>query len=163
MSTVPPHLRQLLDNLTYEEGRKLAEVGVPMNTIIAFSRRWEVDVLPDLLEDLDEVVAELVECIAAGFDARAEAAKTADRGHRDVDVVLAHQSAARFVREHAGNRFPSSQGAIARPGGTPEEADGSCPSCGRPAYPAGRAWPEGYERLVLGQRPATSPTGDPTR
>ena len=34
--------------------------------------------------------------------------------------------------------------------------------CSATTWPVGRPWTDSYQRLVLGARPATSPTGDPT-
>jgi hypothetical protein len=130
--------------------------------------------------------AELVESIAAGFDARALQARingALDPPGRDIDVVLAWECAARWIREHAGNRFPSPQGATAGPGGTPgaptvdvehlRELAGALNRMQRD-YPLGYyvgfgagileaiGEPAGYMGKPITFEPATSPTGDPT-
>lgn len=48
--------RAVLDPMTEAEGEALAQVGVSQESIVAFGRHWEVHVLPDLVEALDDLI-----------------------------------------------------------------------------------------------------------
>lgn len=123
----------------------------------------------------------IVESIAAGFDALAAAALEHQRGldqdDRDIDVVLAWECAARWIREHAANRPTAVAAAVSSPTGTP---GARCPSriahesgavlrCQRQEHPLALAhmsadrrvfWTPLDDRVIDSYGPATSPTGD---
>lgn len=54
---IPTHLSQLVDRLTGSEGEQLAQVGVPLDTIVAFGRLWQEECLPILIAEVERLAA----------------------------------------------------------------------------------------------------------
>lgn len=118
---------------------------LPAEWVTAAAEAIEVAAWPRIGRDLgtihrDEIVAAglraalplIVESIAAGFDQAARDADEHNKGpDRDIDIVLAWECAARWIRDRSGKGFPPSLRAPATVAAPSGQGGGNCASCGR--------------------------------